>query len=375
MSTSRRRKPKPPPRAAVRPAPATLPAAGPPPTAKPHGQPQTTGRPLVTEIRSIIVVPQFAPGDPRAKLITGPRGGAGEYEVSFALAIPGVQVVQQEINFDGFIEQGDSLLAVADDVQELRVAVTDPADVVHTVRVGVNAYHRLRDLHMTVTASDFQGAAKAAHDIVMSLLSRWAYLHDVAITTSGMQLTEVSTQVRRLDLPMIGSIKAFFDTEGETDAEHRDLLATYREGLSSTDPLWQALSFYKVAEGVWGLRDLRRQAAKDAGAPLRDHGERVPDDVTTLGHPSDLGGVADALRPYAGKKYRAVFDDVRTSLRNAIAHLDPDADPLVQDNWDDVQRVRQLLPGLRWMSRQLLAAELHDAGQLVVPRPAAASAL
>lgn len=362
---SNKRRLKPPSRPSKSPAISSTPSSL-PPAAEPPNQSLTAqfGRPEVTEHRSIMVVPQYPSSHLRAKLIAGsPRGGPGEYEVSFALAIPGLQVAKQGVNFDTFVRQGDSLIEVADGVRELQVEVTDPAGTVHMVAVGTNAEHRLRDMRLRVTALNFDEAARTAHDIVMRLLSRWAYLHDVAITTSGMQLTEVATQVRRFDSTLIGSVKTLsdIDTWGEIGPDHAHLLASYREGLSSAEPLWQALSFYKVAEGVWKLRDRRRRTAKETGAPLRDHGERVPEDVTALGKAGDLDGVAVALGPYAGKKFRAAFDEVRASLRNSIAHLDLDADPLAQDNWDDLMRVRRLLPGLRWMSRQLLVNELHDA--------------
>lgn len=88
--------------------------------------------------------------------------------------------------------------------------------------------------------------------------------------------------------------------------------------------------------------------------------ERGPTDLTAIGQPNDLG-LIDSLKPYAGRKFTAVLDDIRPALRNAIAHLDPDSTMLVQDRWDDLQKVEQALPGLRWIARQLLDSELqHD---------------
>jgi hypothetical protein len=43
-----------------------------------------------------------------------------------------------------------------------------------------------------------------------------------------------------------------------------------------------------------------------------------------------------------------------------IAHLDPDSTMIVADRWDDLQKVEQALPGLRWIARQLLDAELQE---------------
>jgi hypothetical protein len=55
-----------------------------------------------------------------------------------------------------------------------------------------------------------------------------------------------------------------------------------------------------------------------------------------------------------------VLGNIREALRHAIAHLDPSGNPLIQDRWDDVRTIEKALPGLRWMSRQLLEAELQE---------------
>jgi hypothetical protein len=157
---------------------------------------------------------------------------------------------------------------------------------------------------------------------------------------------------------MLGAVKSFSDDAGVSTPEHRVLLAAYREGLSSAEPLWQALSLYKVAEGVWARRAQRRAADKAAGRPIHEPSERVPADLSEVGHPREQEALAASLRPYAGKKFRAAFDDVRATLRNRLAHLDPDSDPLAQDSWEDMRRVREAIPALRWMSRRMLEAEL-----------------
>jgi hypothetical protein len=153
-------------------------------------------------------------------------------------------------------------------------------------------------------------------------------------------------------------VKGFSDTLGVSNPEHQALLSAHREGISSTEPLWQVLSLFRVAEGVLQMRNVRRAAAIAAGQVSTEPSERVPEAVNSLGPANDLG-LADSLRPYAGRKFTAVFDSLRSILRNAIAHLDPDSSPLSQDRWDDLDKVEQALPGLRWIARQLLDAELQ----------------
>jgi hypothetical protein len=289
-------------------------------------------------------------------LTSGPIGRPGQYRVTFVLAVPGRNVVQETVDFQAAVENGDSLLAVNPDVHELRLdfSPVEGGDGGPRVVVRMNSDHRLRDLSVELRARRFREAAQGGHDLVMPILSRWSYLHDVSITTSGMLIEELATGTVSFETTVVGAVKGFSDTSGVSTPEHRLLLAAYREGLSSAEPLWRALSLYKVAEGVWALRSQRRRERLAAGEAVNELSERVPADVTNLGHPREIEALAASLRPYAGKKFRVAFDDIRSRLRNSIAHLDPDADPLAQDTWDDVRRVYEVLPGLRWMSRKLL---------------------
>jgi hypothetical protein len=267
-------------------------------------------------------------------------------------------VVQDSVDFDEAVQRGDSLLVVPSKVREIRIDFvdTDRGDLVATAHI--NEHHRLRDISVELDADSFPEAAKHGHDLLIPVLSRWSFIHDVAMTTSGLMIEELATGAKSMEVTIIGAVKAFSDDTGTSHPEHRVLLAAYREGLSSAELLWRALSLYKVAEGVWALRAKRRKAALDAGEQVNELSERVPSDVSTIGHPSDHEALANALAPYAGKKFRTAFADIRASLRNAIAHLDPSTDPLAQDSWEDVRRVESALPALRWMSRQLLESEL-----------------
>ena len=333
------------------------------PTGQAAGAPIQAARPPVTGLMSYMVEPVFSSDRPQPPLGTlAPRGSPGRYRVTYPLAVPGRYVVQDRIDFAELIKSGDSLLEVGPQVHTLQVSIVDPADTAttHTAIVSTNKDHRLRAIELLLHANNFEDAESTAHDIIAPLLSRWSFLHDVAITTSGVQIIEEATQVHRWRLTMIGMVKGFSDIDGASTPEHRVVLSAYRDGISSTEPMWQALSLYKVAEGVWALRNARRAAAVAAGQTPSEPNERVPTDLSTVGHPNERHGLQAALEPFAGKKFRVVFDEIRESVRHAVAHLDPDVNPLIQDRWHDVQRVQQTLPGLRWMARQLLDAELQE---------------
>ena len=294
-----------------------------------------------------------APGTP------GPTGSPGLYRLTYVLAVPGRNVVQGEVNFEKQVQAGDSLLEVSPQIHYLELTIgVDPARTDTTMRVNVNDSHRLRDVELEVHADNFAHAQNVGHDLVAPVLSRWAFLHDVAITTSVVQIEELTTRIRQWIVPIVGAVKGFSDSEGVSTEDHQVLLSAYREGISSTEPLWQALSLFRVAEGVGQLRQFRRDAALGRGEVPSEPSGRVPNDVTALGPANDYN-LQDSLKPHAGRKFSAVLDSIRPALRNAIAHLNPDGDVLTQDRWSDLQTVEASLPALRWIARQLLDAELQ----------------
>lgn len=307
-----------------------------------------------------MVEPVFGPvSSPPPPGGPAPTGAPGIYKLTYILAIPGRAVVQDEVNFAKLVQAGDCLLEVLPGIQQLRIDLGDDTGRQQAAVVHVNDHHRLRDIELEIQADSFAEAASRGHDLIAPLLSRWAFLHDAAITTSAVQVIEAATQIHRWTQLMTGAVKAFSDTTGVSDPGHRILLSAYREGISSTEPLWQALSLFRVAEGVLRMRKARNAAACAAGQVPAEPSERVPADLTSLG-PSNDAGLGESLQPHAGRKFTAVLDDIRPALRNAIAHLDPDATPLIQDRWDDLQKVEQALPGLRWIARQLLNAEIQE---------------
>jgi hypothetical protein len=307
---------------------------------------------------SLMAQPVFAPEAARPPAPPAPTGSPGRYELTFVLAVPGRAVVQDEVDFAKLVHGGDSLLEVPPGTTELRITLRDETGCEQTAIAHVNASRRLRDIELAIQADSITEAASRGHDLVSQVLSRWAFLHDVAITTSAVQIVEAATQTHLWRTLITGAVKGFSDTLGVSNREHQALLSAYREGISSTEPLWQVLSLFRVAEGVLQMRSARRAAAIVAGQVPAEPAERVPAAVNSLGPANDLG-LADSLRPHARRKFTAVLDGLRPILRNAIAHLDPDSSPLSQDHWDDLDKAEQALPALRWIARQLLDAELQ----------------
>ncbi|HUX11945.1 MAG TPA: methylamine utilization protein MauJ [Spirochaetia bacterium] len=328
------------------------------PSDSPLGQPPVTGRPIVTQEMRYTVVPLFPESDPRSKLGNGPIGAAGDYIVVYRLGVPGIQAASTEFHFGSLESTGDSLIEAHPDatqiVIELKASPDTPAD--QKLTLGVNREHRLSSVVLRCQAENFEGAAEHAHDIVMPFLSQLAFSHEVAITTTGREIIEVATETRQMSQITVGAVKGIALGVWASTPEQRRLLASYREGLSSSEPLYQALSFYKVVEGVLSMRGIEDAAHRARGETPNRAFERIPQDITSALHPSDSPLQRESFAPYLGRKFADVRDELRESLRNHISHMDFGALSFGADSYADVVAVQRALPVLRYMARVLLSS-------------------
>lgn len=328
----------------------------------PIGQPSLTARPEVVSAVSYIMEPVFETTDPRYGKSNHGRGSQGVYEATYILAIPGRNIAQTDINFEALLEEGDSLLRVPDEVSKIDIQISNNSDHennIAQIEVGINQFHRIKYVRFQVSAGSFNEASKAAHDIFMPILSRWSYQHNVPITTSAVELLELASESRKYDVVVLPATKDFGDMSGASSAEGRVLLAAFREGISTLEPLYQALCMFRVIEGCYTLRARRRRAQVESGSPFIDPGERLEIDQITVKNPRAQHNAEAAFGPYAGKKFTKLRDDFKQNIRHAIAHLDLEGDPLAADNYDDLLKVKQALPVMHHMARTLLTAELN----------------
>ena len=134
-----------------------------------------------------MVEPVFSPASaPPALGSPAPVGSPGIYKLTYVLAIPGRMVVQDEVDFAKLVQVGDCLLDVPSGIRQLRIDLGDGTGRQQAAVVHVNAHRRLRDIELEIQADSFAEAASCGHDLIAPLLSRWAFLHDVAITTSAV---------------------------------------------------------------------------------------------------------------------------------------------------------------------------------------------
>jgi len=227
-------------------------------------------------------------------------------------------------------------------------------------RFSLNTDGRLATAAMRVTADDFVAAERYAHDLVLPLLSRWSFDHDVAIDVAGYAVVEEATQAKKYRYGATGKVRGLVADPNErivSTPEHRQLLAAYREGLNASNVFFQVLSFFKVTEGIRHLRTGRAQEARAKGLGAERYVEAVPADFAVVPHDSytDEG----IWRPYLGKKFGAVLKDFEHTKRNAMAHIDPRQQVvLVADKFDDIDACLTILPVLRYIARQMLHNEL-----------------
>lgn len=307
-------------------------------------------RPRVTEYSAYTIVPVFAHGEAGP-----PSGSPGRYDVVFVLGVPGVSSVVTGLDVGALASGGDSLLEGAG----LRVDLLALDGIASNVaRIVSNSERRLARIHLTVTADNFAAAEKEAHDEVMPVLSRVAFEADTPVEVTAVLLTEQATQTLTVGATVVGAVQPAPQVVGLSTPELRPFLAAYREGLNSNSPLYQALSFYKVIEGVSSFHTNRRRASsKSGGADAPDPlSKRIPADPNDL--PEMTPWARAVFAPHLGKTFTEIKTSVSDTVRNAVAHLTPGRDIHVADYLDDIQACRDITPVLRYVARALIGDEL-----------------
>lgn len=331
-------------------------------------------RPETNEQVQITVVPELA-SSANGAVSPSPAGASGYYVVTFLLSVPGKEQYYDALDFADLLEKGNSLLIVPSPVAQLKATIFNDHQSQEAIFFP-NAQGALAKVQMRLFAASFIDAEREAFDLVMANLSWWSYHHDVALDIAGYHVLEEQTQSHRVVVGLVGKTKAWdvniLNTAALSDPKFRPLFAAYREGANASNPFYQLLCFYKVALGAKALRDQRRKAVLDAGEKYQEPpGENIPDRVEDLG--AAYQESHEAFQPYLGQKFTRVLDQLRGSLRNAVAHLDPTGvtgNSLSADKFDDIVMCEQALPVVRYVSRVMLCNEA-----LADPRIAAVHAL
>lgn len=338
-----------------------------PKSSTPQRPPKATAqipRPSITEFTRITTVPVLTTGQ------SGPASGVqGSYQVTFVLGVPGLNSVATEVDFDAVLRSGDSLFAGTGMKVEYALSATDQSQEFF---VSANGLGRLDQVELTVSAESFTGAERAAHDLVMPILSRMAMEADVPVEVRATVIMEISTQIRQVGATLVGKVKIAPEFTDVSTTELRPLLAAYREGLNCNIPSYQAVAFYKIIEGVDTFSKTRRRAA-------RQKGKTVPDDPLLARMPTTLIDVPDGppwskdrFVEFFGKTYQEVKDSFGDVIRNAAVHLTPGRDLRVPDYMEDVEKCREAVPILRYIARELIMGEIAKVRPMEGPLQATA---
>jgi Methylamine utilization protein MauJ len=286
-------------------------------------------------------------------------GRPGIYRVTFLLTIPGKTTYGDPDDVDRMMRSGDSLLKLEKGKQFSIEASDDSGE--GPIVFSANQSGRLSSAQIRVKATTFIDAGRKAYNIVMSVLSFYSYQYDVSLDIGGYEIVEEATGSRGYLLGVIGRVKTldFGRKDRGTFVSNalRPVVSTYREGLSSTNVFYKAMSFYKVIEACKHLKDERIAVVLASGQKPQDAGERFPESLEDLAS-SDPYTIT-AFEPYLGQNYSRILDKLRAPVRNAVAHLDPNQKVLIADNYDDLSTCERAVPILKYIARQMLTTELQ----------------
>ena len=251
------------------------------------GQPYLTARPDHNGSLKYVVAPQY-PAEHQLNGKVSPVGNKGLYEVMFVLAIPGTTTSFWDVDFQEILESGDSLLEIPQEHSSLRVNIlsnkeSDTSESV--VEFGTNKAHRLSKAKLLLNADNFSKASQKAHNTIMPILSRWSFQHDIAITTSAVQILEMKTGASQISLNVIGAVKHFSDGEGAGIQDSRILLSAYREALSANDIPYKALCYFKAIEGSYILRNRRKADLLGQSKSYIDPSEVMDNSLIKISNP------------------------------------------------------------------------------------------
>jgi hypothetical protein len=286
-------------------------------------------------------------------------GEPGKYRAVFVLGTPGVNgaLVSDRVDVREFEEGGDSLVMGA---ESFEMVLRRPDGEV-TVIGHSNDDHRLSRFETTLDAKSLANAEEIAHDLVMPLISRLAFEVNVGIEVQALITTELATGGKSMAAVFVGNHGIPADSfKGRTNIWLAPLLSLYREGLTSSSPIYQALAFFKVTEGV--AKAFHRMNRK-----AEQKGEKGPPDHLGMKFPavgaevSDIDSLdPDAYPEHSGQSLREVWESYEHTLRDAASHITPGKQIIVADYLGNLVGVRRAVPVLRYIARKVLEAEIAD---------------
>ncbi len=210
-------------------------------------------------------------------------------------------------------------------------------------------------------ADNFRDAEIGASDIVLPMLSWLAFTTDTAVDAVAVVLSEESSGAVQTIVTLPGQVKSL--PSGQPMLSHPDMekyFSAYREGLTSNSPLYQAVAFHKLIEGIRSFATRRARDTGETNYKPEKNGLlttfHIPRAETDL--PYKTPWELEPFRPYLGKSFEKVYTATIHLARNAALHINPGQELRVADYVSDTNTCREAAPVLRHMARILIEHEL-----------------
>jgi len=326
-------------------------------------------RPTTRTRTFFTAVPVFPKGHPLYNRSRGPQGQPGQYTVSLVLGRPGVTpVFHEHVAVEALLSNGDSPCRLPDGGQTLEYTAR-VRNATFTARLITNAQGRISRVDVTLRAKNIAEARLLAYDAVRPLLSWWAFQHDTPVAVVMDEVKELATYTQSWWVGLEGpEATVYLPTRPEAlplTPPARALLSAYHEGIALSHPLYQIVAFFRVIEGV--RADRVRQARKTRQSAMTVSGSGLPN-VLPETFPTDATAVLgydapdmewkqnEVLSKALGQVFEQVYQDLKGTHRNAVAHLtlDTKKPDLYSDRLEDELQAHHALPVIKYMARILL---------------------
>ncbi len=302
----------------------------------------------------LTIVPEFSTDDYRQQIPRLPKGSSGIYQVTFVLTIPGKNVFKESLEFNEIMKSGDSLIQLSPQAPFLKSTVFNDDESAEILFLS-NSKHRISCAQMRINAPDFISAEAYAYNLIMPQLSYWSFIFNVSLDIAGYEVIEENTQSKKYNFGILGKVKPF-NYAGEvvmSKPAYRNFYAAYREGMNATNVFYQALSFYKVAEGLQAER-IREQRRTKKPLAIYDN-EIFPKTTDEILIHDD--SIKILFKPYLGQDFKDVIEHLKNFIRHAIAHLSNLDGVLDPDKFDDFNTCSNAIPVLHYIAHTMLDNE------------------
>ena len=204
-------------------------------------------RPETNERQWIVLEPNFHHDTTKDSTPQLPQGSNGVYRATFVLGIPGKEAFLDDLDVDTLRQSGTSLLLMPPGVPFARVNIIRAPDNQEMTEIMFAASKdgRVANAQVRIQASNFTEAEREAFNLVMPILSRWSYEHDVALDLKFYEIVEEQTLVQKLGIGLVGKAKPLgINISGLSKPEFRVIFAAYREAINQ--PMYSISSFASI---------------------------------------------------------------------------------------------------------------------------------